>query len=104
MLSKFKLNELYKIIASKDTVTLAHIPGIGRKTAEKIVLDLADKMGSVTRGNSGMAMNSERGDAILGLIALGYRRSEAETMIVKVAEICPEASTEQLIKNAITIR
>jgi Holliday junction DNA helicase RuvA len=104
MLSKFKLKELHQIIASRDTATLAHIPGIGRKTAEKVILDLADKMGTSTSKHSGMLMNSARGDAILGLIALGYKRSEAEEMIAKIAENLPDASTEELIKNVITVR
>jgi Holliday junction DNA helicase RuvA len=105
MLSKFKLSELNHCIATKNAILLAGVPGIGKKTAEKIIWELSDKIKStnvhIIGGNT---FNSQQNDAILGLIALGYKRTEAEAMIVKFAEKFPEASADQLIKNAIMIR
>jgi Holliday junction DNA helicase RuvA len=103
MLSKFRLSELNHFIAAKDVPMLASIPGIGRKTAEKVILELSDKI-NFGENFGGMAINSQRNDAILGLIALGYKRIEAEAMVAKVAGKFPEAPADQLIKNAIATR
>ncbi|MDR1366962.1 MAG: Holliday junction branch migration protein RuvA [Puniceicoccales bacterium] len=105
MLSKFKLSELNHCIATKNVTLLAGVPGIGKKTAEKIIWELSDKIKSTDVHTMGRnTFNSQQNDAILGLIALGYKRTEAEAMIIKFAEKFPEASADQLIKNAITIR
>ncbi|MDR1590886.1 MAG: Holliday junction branch migration protein RuvA [Puniceicoccales bacterium] len=102
MLSKFKLSELTCFIVTKNVAMLAGIPGIGKKTAEKVILELSDKI----KDNTSMSgvLNSPQGDAILGLVALGYKRSDAETMIRKMVEKFPTASVDQLIKNAIAVR
>lgn len=105
MLSKFELSELNHCIATKNVTLLAEVPGIGKKTAEKVILELSDKIKSVDVHTTGRhILNAQQNDAILGLIALGYKRSEAEAMITKFVEKFPEASADQLIKNAITIR
>jgi Holliday junction DNA helicase RuvA len=102
MLSKFKLPELTRSIVTKNVTLLSGIPGIGKKTAEKVILELSDKI----KNNTPMAsvLNSPQNDAILGLVALGYKRSDAETMIRKIAEEFPTAPADQLIKNAIAVR
>jgi Holliday junction DNA helicase RuvA len=102
MLSKFKLSELNHFIATKNTAMLAGVPGIGKKTAEKVILELSDKIKS-TCIHGGSIANSQQNDAILGLVALGYKRVEAEAMIMQFAEKFPEASADQLIKSAIAI-
>jgi Holliday junction DNA helicase RuvA len=102
MLSKFKLPELNGFISTKNVTMLAGIPGIGKKTAEKLILELSDKIKD--RAWPGEVLNSAQSDAVLGLVALGYKRPEAETMIRKMMEKFPTASADQLIKNAIAIR
>lgn len=102
MLSKFKLSELNGFIATQNVTMLAGIPGIGKKTAEKLILELSDKIKNSAW--TGEILNSAQSDAVLGLIALGYKRPEAETKVRKIMESFPTASADQLIKNAIAIR
>jgi Holliday junction DNA helicase RuvA len=102
MLSKFNLSELSHFIGTKNVTMLSGIPGIGKKTAEKVILELSDKVKGADTHAHGSVFNSSQNDAILGLIALGYKRTEAETMIMKFVEKFPEASADQLIKSAIT--
>jgi Holliday junction DNA helicase RuvA len=105
MLSKFRLEELGYFIETKDISMLASIPGIGRKTAEKVVLELMDRVKKFKGEDSGgIFTNSQKSDAILGLIALGYKRLEAEGMIKKSMERLPGVSADQLIRDAIAIR
>jgi Holliday junction DNA helicase RuvA len=100
MLSKFKLSELNHFIATKNVTMLSGVPGIGKKTAEKVILELSDKIKNMD-GKS--VLNSQQNDAILGLIALGHKPMEAEAMITKFAEKIPEAPADQLMQSAITI-
>lgn len=104
MLSKYRLEELQQFITQKDASMIATIPGIGKKTAEKLILELADRMvnGSGLPGNN--LTRTMQNDAVLGLIALGYKRQEAENLITKAAQEFPEGSSEVLIKAAIRVR
>lgn len=104
MLSKFKLSELNHCIATKNATLLARVPGIGKKTAEKVIFELSDKIKKMDNVSLTGTLNTQQNDALLGLIALGYKRSEAEVAIRELAEKFPEASADQLIKNAIAIR
>jgi Holliday junction DNA helicase RuvA len=104
MLSKFRLSELNHSIAGKDTSLLASIPGIGKKTAEKIILELSDKINNFGKiSTAGGILEGIRGDAILGLIALGYKKSEAEGMVSGIMQENPHITVEQLIRRAIAI-
>jgi Holliday junction DNA helicase RuvA len=104
MLSKFRLAELSHAIAAKDASPLTSVPGIGKKTAEKIILELSDKVGNLGRFSAANGIfRGGRGDAVLGLIALGYRKSEAETMVQRALQEAPDATVEQLIRRAITV-
>ena len=103
MFSKFRLNELIQCIALRDAVSIAKVPGIGKKTAEKLILELSDKVGGVG-ATSGTMANSAQSDAVLGLIALGYKRSDAESMVNDASRRVPDASVELLIKEAIRVK
>jgi Holliday junction DNA helicase RuvA len=104
MLSKFKLSELKRFIAAKETQMLASVPGIGKKTAEKVILELSDKVKKFSGSVEDVAAHHRRSDAILGLIVLGYKRSEAEGMVAKVMENFPDIPADQLIRKAIATR
>jgi Holliday junction DNA helicase RuvA len=104
MLSKFRLAELGHAIATKDPSPLTSIPGIGKKTAEKIILELSDKVGNWGKNSAANGiLSGVRGDAVLGLIALGYKKSEAEAMVQRAMQETPDATVEQLIRRAITV-
>jgi Holliday junction DNA helicase RuvA len=73
-------------IANGDVATLKSIKGVGPKTAERIIVDLRDKMGKVDIGELGFAMpqNKQREEALTALVTLGFAKNAAEKAIDKV--------------------
>jgi Holliday junction DNA helicase RuvA len=80
VLSVAPLDSLKRAIASGETAYLTKISGIGRKTAEKIMLELKDKLGGV----DGVVLSNEETDALDALIALGYNAREAREVLHKL--------------------
>lgn len=70
-----------KAIASQDLVTLSRIPGIGRKTAERIVVELKDKVGAGGGFTGTDGTTDARSEAVAALEALGYKRTDAEKAV-----------------------
>jgi holliday junction DNA helicase RuvA len=105
MLSYMKPDELVQAIVQGNARLLESIKGIGRKTAERIVLELKDKLGKVvTEVNiSTSAGNSLQGDALNALIALGINRQAAEQAVQKVIKQQAPGSVEELIKKSLQI-
>lgn len=90
------LDTLRKAISTGDTTYLTKISGIGRKTAEKIVIELRDKMGEE---RSGTSLQGEL-DAMEALKSLGYSQNEIREALKKVS---PEANTNTKIREALKI-
>ncbi|MCH7229847.1 Holliday junction branch migration protein RuvA [Glycomyces sp. L485] len=94
-------------IATGDTATLSRIPGVGKKSAERIVLDLADKIGPVDTGlpkQAGSRPGGWRSQVSQGLQALGWSAKEAEAAIEKLdAEGVDGADVPTLLKQAIRL-
>ncbi|MEK7662249.1 MAG: Holliday junction branch migration protein RuvA [Patescibacteria group bacterium] len=90
---------LKKAISSEDTSYLTKVSGIGRKTAEKIVLELKDKMGS--QGGAHHGELKEESDAVEALKSLGYSQSEAREALKKVRT--ETVGTSGKIKEALKI-
>jgi len=83
LLSALSADNLVRAIRDRDLVTLQAVPRVGRKKAEQLVLDLADKLDALfepggSAGPPGRADAPGTEDAILGLVRLGYMRGEAE--------------------------
>lgn len=110
LMSHFALADLQSAIASSNAEALSKCVGVGRKTAERIILDLKDRIGAggvisampalspalASQGAGGAA------DAMAALIALGYKAPEAEKAIAKAVQaLGVNASTEALIKKAL---
>jgi Holliday junction DNA helicase RuvA len=110
LMSHLSLPSLQSAIIAADADLLSKCPGIGRKTAERIILDLKDKMGPITQiaAPSGATAPSASepsslGDAMAALVALGYRPPEADKAVRKaLAALGGSATTEALIKKALT--
>ena len=112
LMSHLSLPSLQAAIAGSDADLLSKCPGIGRKTAERIILDLKDKMGLVSQivpsgssisGNAPGAESSPLADAVAALVALGYRPPDADKAVRKAqASLGANATTEALIKKALT--
>lgn len=104
MLSGLKPAEIAGAIIRNDTRQLESIKGIGRKTAERIVLELKDKMGKLQADKTGTSyvLNTVETDALNALIALGIQKINAEAALKKV--ISPEnnkLTLENIIKLAL---
>jgi len=103
MLSYMKPDELSRAIVQGNAPQLERIKGIGKKTAERIVLELRDKLAKapVDSNISPWRGNSLQTDALNALIALGINRQAADGAIQKVLEQHPELGVEALIKKAL---
>jgi holliday junction DNA helicase RuvA len=90
ILSGIAASDLRSHIATGNTGALTAIPGIGRKLAERLVLELREKIGRAENagafGTPGEARGSIRGEAILALTSLGYTRAAAEKAVRSAAE------------------
>ena len=108
MLSYLKPEELSRAIVQGNTRLLEGIKGIGKKTAERIVLELRDKLTKQpleqSEANiSGWKGNSLQSDALNALIALGINRQAADAAIQKVLKGDGELGVEAVIKKALQI-
>lgn len=111
VLSKLSLPSLKGAIAAGDVGLLSKCPGIGRKTAERLVIELRDKLtptelGTVVPGDTSPVPaspgESRLRDAVLALVALGYKPADADKSVRQAATaLGPGASTEALIKRAL---
>lgn len=111
MLSRMSPELLRSAIVSSDVALLAKCPGIGKKTAERLVIELKDKVG-LPSSASGGSVASDRPtanqpspfqDAVSSLMILGYKPADADKMVRKAAnQLGAEAATEDLIKSALS--
>ena len=113
VLSGMSVTELAQAVGTQETGRLIKVPGIGKKTAERLVVELRGKLGAI--GPSDIALgaaadpagktpdtDSRLRDAILALTALGYKPADADAAIRRAAlALGPKATTEQLIKKAL---
>jgi len=107
-LSGMSIRELKTAIVDGDVKRLSSISGIGKKTAERIVIDLRDKIGKaeIMELSSGEGpVNTRLRDAILALVALGFKQQDAKALIDKVpGRDDPEVSVDELIRRALASR
>jgi len=104
MLSSMKPDEISRAISQGDSRTLERVKGIGKKTAERIVLELKDKMikTDIENTNSSFIYNTLEQDSLKGLVALGIPRMAAETAVKKAVATLPEPQNlELIIKKAL---
>jgi Holliday junction DNA helicase RuvA len=108
VLSRLSLPVLQSAIVAGDVGLLAKCPGIGKKTAERLVIELRDKLGasgdaaSVGGVAATPAAPDKFRDAVLALVALGYKAPEADKAIRDASTaLGPSATTEALIKQAL---
>ncbi|HUM96549.1 MAG TPA: Holliday junction branch migration protein RuvA [Chitinophagaceae bacterium] len=103
MLSYMKPDDLAKAIVQSDLRTLEGIKGIGKKTAERMVLELKDKLikHSVESNNLPLKNNTLHQDALNALMALGINRQAASIALEKVMVVESNLSVEELIKKTL---
>ena len=103
MLSSLIPEEIAAAIQTEDVRTIQGIKGIGAKTAQRVIIDLKDKMLKMefSAENLFVTNNTNRFDALTALVSLGFDRKSAEKAIDKIST--GEESVEQLIKEALKI-
>ena len=101
VISTFDLDELAGAAAQGDAAYLTRVPGIGRKTAERMLIDLQDRLSEfdLQPGRAGRRVGAAAGEAERALVALGYRAGEAARL---VAEAGGEAgSASEIVREAL---
>ncbi|NHN27476.1 Holliday junction branch migration protein RuvA [Flavobacterium jejuense] len=103
MLSSLAPQQIIQAIASNDVATVQSIKGIGAKTAQRVILDLKDKVLKVYALDevSLVSNNTNKEEALSALEVLGFARKTAEKVVEKVVKEDPNASVENLIKQAL---
>ena len=113
IMSKLSLPVLENAIRIGDIATLAKCPGIGKKTAERLVVELKNKVGGVglegaiapaedASGKPAAAIDTRQRDAVSALVALGYKAADADQSVRRAAlALGATATTEQLIKKSL---
>lgn len=110
VLSGMTVRELKVAITSGDVKRLSSISGIGKKTAERMVVELRDKFGAgevmeaASSGNVPPEAEIKMRDAVLALISLGYKRSEAQDMVIRVMSdaALQGATVEDVVRKALS--
>jgi len=103
ILSSLSPDETKAAIVSGNVNTLKGVKGIGLKTAERIIIDLRDKVGK-TEGNELFSMGSNntiREEALSALVMLGFSKMPAEKALTKIMTETPNLTVEELIKRTL---
>ena len=104
MLSSMKSDEVARAIIQGNAKLLENVKGIGKKTADRLVLELKDKVGKQANNSNSMPnfASSIEQDAVIALTGLGISRAQAEQSIQKVIRVEPNITIlEELIKKAL---
>ena len=105
IMSSMSVNELKFAIATGDSKTICKANGVGKKTADRLILELKDKMGSFAGDGAKVSvlddevLGDDRAEAVSALIALGYTRNEAAAAVGKITG--EGLTVEDYIKQAL---
>ncbi|MCB9224654.1 MAG: Holliday junction branch migration protein RuvA [Crocinitomicaceae bacterium] len=103
MLSAMTSDEIASAIIQGDVATIQGIKGIGAKTAQRVIIDLKDKVvkGDFASENIFTQNNTNQNDALNALLALGFEKKRAEKAVLKV--ISEDLTVEEIIKEALKV-
>lgn len=109
ILSKIESSELIACVEQQDIVTLQRVPGIGKKTAERLLIEMRDRLRGIVNNGAHTSITTVddktnisrqyQQDAISALVALGYKHQEANRAVLKIK--ADNLSVEMLIRNAL---
>jgi Holliday junction DNA helicase RuvA len=102
ILSGIRTDDLKRAIQSADVSRIIAIPGIGRKTAERLVLELGTKVENISDEGAVEIPFSIKNEAVSALVTLGYNSKLAEKVVRDILAIEPDAALEELIKKALS--
>ncbi len=103
VLSGIEAGELVRAVRGQDVARLTRIPGVGKKTAERIGLELKDKLPAAASaaGTDDVPGGDLRDDVISALVNLGYQRVAAEKAVNAELKTSPDAAFEDLLRGAL---
>ncbi|TIH08520.1 Holliday junction branch migration protein RuvA [Pseudomonas leptonychotis] len=109
LMSGLEVDELVRCVQAQDTSVLVKIPGVGKKTAERLLVELKDRFKAweivpgmsplVAEPRGGSAVSSAENDAVSALISLGYKPQEASRAVSAIKE--DGLSSEDMIRRAL---
>ena len=112
MLSGMSADEMILAIRTEDLARLTSIPGVGRKTAERLAIELRDKIGELSSGGtttsdvgsvSSLPADAVFEDALSALVNLGYQRPSAEKALKQAAQDGTEITVQKLLRKALQV-
>ena len=103
MLSSLEPQQIQRAIVSEDLITIKSVKGIGLKTAQRVLIELKDKMMNLFDGEEIQIFgnNTIKDEALSALEVLGYSRKQSERIIDTIIQSTPDSSLEELIKEAL---
>jgi holliday junction DNA helicase RuvA len=104
-LAVYDAHALRQALADGDVTALTRVPGIGKRGAERMVLELRDKIGPVSTSAVVTSVNGHavRGPVIEALVGLGFAAKQAEEATGKVLATEPEATTSTALRSALSL-
>ncbi|QGY44104.1 Holliday junction branch migration protein RuvA [Maribellus comscasis] len=103
MLSSLSSEEIVSAITTENVAVLKAVKGIGAKTAQRIIIDLKDKLGKISETSQILLVpnNTIRNESLSALVMLGFTKKEAEKAVSKILQEQQEATVESVIKQAL---
>ena len=103
MLSSMSPDQIQQAIASEDVATIQSVKGIGAKTAQRVIIDLRDKIVKtyLFSEDSNQTNNTIKEEALSALEVLGFSRKQVEKLVHKIIQEAPDTALENIIKQAL---
>ena len=102
ILSGTNVNGFIQSVVNEDIDALVHLPGIGKKTAERLIVEMKDKVSEISSDENSLSQNYENtavAEAINALVNLGYKTKDAKTILDKIES--EGLTVEELIRQAL---
>ena len=102
ILSGTNVNGFIQSVVNEDIDALVHLPGIGKKTAERLIVEMKDKVSEISSDENSLSQNNKNSavaEAINALVNLGYKTKDAKTILDKIES--EGLTVEELIRQAL---
>jgi len=103
ILSGIRVDDLRFALQSGDISRIVAVPGIGKKTAERLSLELRNKVTDITEQEDDKATSGIRTEAVSALTTLGYNLKQAESSVREILGKKPDINIEELLKEALSL-
>jgi Holliday junction DNA helicase RuvA len=104
ILSGLSADDFAHCIANEDAASLTRLPGVGKKTADRLIVEMQDRIGKLSgtalpaqSGGGGMVASGDRGQAVAALESLGFKSAEAQRMV----KASGGESVEEIVREAL---